>query len=232
MTYLKNNDIQSEDTLLELARKQGEQTLVTEKVKAVAKEIDPKHEVQGEKLTLEVCDFVMTMIPSREDLLQLYQQQPNLKIDKRLRTADELLDESNLLPDRMRTRNISGCIETGHVVRALLLAKGIPCVYTETLQKEWCEHEAASFEIGNPETPPMQGHIFIDVYLENEGRWITVDPSGGKFKIHKYKDYSKNGKDYIYARSAKDSWDLGYKSMRAFQEEVVSYFKSQHTSNP
>lgn len=221
----ETKEVQPEELLLKMATESGELTEVTENVRRHAEKIDPRKELAGADLVLAVCDYVSNLIPSEEELAGFYRNYPQLVFDKRLRSADQLLDKGNILPGHSQIRNISGCIETAHIVRAILLAKGIPCVYTETLEEDWCKNEAPSFEIGNPSIPPMRGHVFIDVYLEDEAKWITVDTSGDD-KIHEYGDYMKFGKKYIYPGFAKDSWDLGYKSMREFQERVVGFFQT------
>ncbi len=230
MAYPYHEDSNSDEELLEIARQEGEQTRITETVRALANEIDPDNKLHGEELVREVCSYVTSMLPEFTYLESLYEKNPDLEQDKRARTADELLSTSNLLPNRLRTRNISGCIETAHITRALLLAKGIPCVYTETLEENWCQNEAADFDPEAKDTNFMRGHVFIDAFIEEEGKWITVDPNEKGNTIREYGDYRKNGNKYIYPRSAKDSWDLGYKTNKDFQEAVVKYFKGQKES--
>lgn len=72
----------------------------------------------------------------------------------------------------------------------------------------------------------MTEHVFIDFYDEETQKWYTEGPNDGRRTIHEYRDYTKNGKQFIYPKSAKDSWDMGYKGMREFKESVAAFFKS------
>jgi len=223
--YPSDEKPQQNETLLEIAKSEGEQTKVTEIVRKIADEIDPNNELRNIGLVQEVCAYVRTMLPKDVELKKLYEDNPELFFDPRTRTAKQLLSTDNLMPNRMRARNISGCIETALITRALLLAKGLPCVYTETLQKDWCENKAIEFDPDDRASTPMEGHVFVDVYIEDDKKWITVDPNDNRHTVHVYGDYTKNGKKYVFAKSAKDSWDLGYTKMKDFQKAVVSFFR-------
>lgn len=220
-----NGEPKDLDQLLERAKEEGPQTIITENVKAVAKEIDPENKLTGVALVQEVCAYVRTLLPRSEELQALYKASPELEYDKRSRSADELLSEENLMPNRRRARNISGCIETAIVTLALLRAKGIPCLYTETLQEEWCLKCGKDYVSRDPNRPEMVGHVFVDFYDEATETWYTADPNDGGRTIHVYGDYTKDGMQFIYPRSALDSWDLGYRDMDSFQNAVEGFFK-------
>lgn len=225
--YPRTEILESPESLVEMAKMEGEQTKVTETVRAIADEIGPEGSLKGLEIVKATCSYIRTLVPTREELHGFYLNHTDKEFDKRARTADELLDKSNLLPNRMRARNISGCIEIGHVARSLLLAKGIPCVYTETLQKEWAEAEGLGFDPHNQNAQPMLGHVFIDVYIQEDDSWYTVDPGSGV--VLPYSDYTKDGKEYIYPTSAKDSWDLGFTNNTDFQVAVVNFLSSLST---
>ncbi len=216
----------STEKLLELAKLEGEQTIVTDSIKEIASEIDPDKKLHGTMLVKEVCSYVRTMIPSKNMLNEYYNMYPDKTYDKRSRTAAQLLSEENLLPERRRIRNISGCIETAHIVRALLLAKDIPCLYIETLQKSWCDNNTSTYNFDDPARPPISGYIFLDTYIPDEKRWVTVDPNDGRNTIHEYRDYTKDGMQYIFPKRGKDSWNLGYRREMDFERSVMEYFES------
>ena len=48
--------------------------------------------------------------------------------------------------------------------------------------------------------------LFVDLFIQNEDKWVTVGSSGGKETVREYSDYVKNGKKYIYPASVKDSY--------------------------
>ncbi|NMB70508.1 hypothetical protein GYA27_04955 [candidate division WWE3 bacterium] len=215
-----NEQEQAEETLLEYAKGEGDRTKVGENVLRVSKEIDPDNELNGLGIVEAVCSYVATMIPDKTTLEQFRKENPNLVYDKRERSADELLSAENLIPGHMRIRNTDGCNEFAHIARALLLSKGIPCLFTDTLQEEWLKNKSKSWASGDSSTDPVLGHIFLDVYIKEEDKWYTINPGNSDERVHEYGEYSIGGKRYINPISGKDSADIGFPTMEIYLEAL------------
>ena len=84
------------------------------------------------------------------------------------RTAQQILFPNS---DEFQTsdgRNVLGtCTEWGKAMRALLVAKGIPAIWVETMDKKWIAGELPKGD--------YSGHVFLDVYLDSE--WYILNPT-------------------------------------------------------
>jgi hypothetical protein len=231
MKYEFNEILHNETSLLEIAKEEGERTKVTKNVLRVAREIDPNNELHGLDLVETVCTYVRTMIPDESTLKHFRQQNPGLVFDVRTRSADELLSPGNLIPGHSKLRNTDGCNEFAHMTRALLLSKGIPCVFTDTLQEEWVKTKANSWAMKHGEDNPVLGHIFLDVYIEGEDRWYTINPGNREERVHEYGEYSIGGKCYINPISGKDSANIGFPTMKGYLEALEGAIKTKNETS-
>jgi hypothetical protein len=192
------------------AKEEGPRTKITENVLKISKEIDPKNKLSGLELVEEVCKYVRTMMPSKEILDKTRENKPIPRIDKWDTSADELLDEDNLIPGHTRVRNINGCTQISYITRALLLAKGVPSLLVDTIEEDWLK-ENPNWK--NDETIPVSGHYFLDVYIYYEKKWYTINPGNREERIHTHEDYSIGNKKYIEFAKGRDTTDMGYLNM-------------------
>lgn len=192
------------------AKEEGGRTRVTKNVLKIARKIDPENKLSGLELVEEVCRFIRTMTPSQEILDKARENKPIPRIDKWDTSADELLDENNLIPGHTRIRNINGCTQISYITRALLLAKGVPSLIVDTIEEDWLKDNP---NWKNDETIPVSGHYFVDVYIYDEKKWYTINPGNREERIHTHEDYSIGNKKYIEFAKGKDTIDMGYLNM-------------------
>jgi len=193
------------------AEEEGERTKVTENVLKIAKQIDPENKLSGLELVEEVCRYIRTMTPSQETLEEAWKNNLIPKRDKWDTSADELLSESNLIPGHNRIRNIDGCTQISYITRALLLAKGIPSLIVDTIDKEWLENNPR-WKNDNKSDGAI-GHYFVDVYIPQDKKWYTINPGKREERIHEYGDYSVLGKMFIKMAEGRDTIDMGFNTM-------------------
>jgi len=176
--------------------KQGKKTQVTNTVKAIADSIPG----EGLEFLKNASDYIQKIYPTTASNFGSL----NIKFpDKRLRSADELLNSTR--EDLPGKNLISGCIEIATIFRALCIAKRIPTIFVETISEEWKDDKKALF--------PIQGHIFVDVYVDKH--WYTINPANSNW--HKsYKNYSLGQRKYIVLAKGLDSDDLGFYTMDIF----------------
>lgn len=88
------------------------------------------------------------------------------KPDRLKRTAQEILfPAGDVERDSEGRLPIGTCTEHGKAIRALAIVKGIPCVWIETLEKEWIK--------GQYPDGHYSGHIFLEVYTD--GKWWILN---------------------------------------------------------
>ncbi len=217
--FLKEAIKQLQETLkINKAKEEGERTKATENVLKIAKQIDPENKLSGLELVEEICRYIRTMTPSQETLEEAWKNNLIPKRDKWDTSADELLSESNLIPGHNRIRNIDGCTQISYITRALLLAKGIPSLIVDTIDKEWLKN--------NPEWKNdnkgigVRGHYFLDVYIPQEKKWYTINPGNREERIHEYGDYSISGKIFINMAKGKDTKDMGDRGFNTQEDRL------------
>ena len=140
---------------------EGEKTKISPYIKKVAESMKG----QGLELIENVSKYVSS-ISAKE--WPHWTELPDFRVG----SADELL----------KRKTLYGCIELGTVFRTLCIARGIPAIFVETLNKKWLKSKP------DPKNPRMiEGHVFIDVFVES--KWHTIDPGSSSW-LHKHKDYS------------------------------------------
>jgi len=226
MEYSFEETPKDETPPLEIAKEEGERTKITENVLRIAREIDANNQLNGLDLVEEVCTYVRTMVPGKTTLELFKKQNPKAVFDKRTRSADDLLSPDNLIPGHSRVRNIDGCTEFAHITRALLLAKGIPCVITDTLQEEWLRDKSKGWTLEGDNNNPVSGHNFVDVYIAEKGKWYTINPGNRDERVHEYGDYSIGDKRYVNPIRGKDSADIGFPTMKEYLKALETALKT------
>lgn len=210
--FLKKATKQLQETLkINKAEDEGERTQVTDNVLKIAEQIDPENKLSGLELVEEICRYVRTMTPSQEILEEGWKKGLIPKRDKWGTSADELLSEHNLIPEHNRVRNIDGCTQISYITRALLLAKGIPSLIVDTIEKDWIENNSGwKNESGGA---GVNGHYFVDVYISQEKKWYTINPGNREERVHEYGDYSISGKEFVKMAEGRDTVDMGFNTM-------------------
>jgi hypothetical protein len=176
--------------------REGKKTQVTPLVINIVKSIPG----EGLEFIRNASDYLSKIYPNREELRNLKEPPP----DKRLRSANDILQSSRKeLPGKAL---ISGCIEIATVFRTLCIAKNIPAIFVEVINDDWKNDKN--------KTLPIQGHVFIDVYID--GAWHTINPANKDWH-HAYGDYSiKDMGTYSIIKKGLDSQDLGFDNMDIF----------------
>lgn len=80
------------------------------------------------------------------------------------------------------------------VVQAFLMYKGFPTISVDTLDLAWTNEVQA----GTGSSKNIRGHIFVEVYLPTDKKWVLIDPTRGYI----YDDYIPT-EDVIYG------WETG-----------------------
>ena len=122
------------------------------------------------------------------------------------RSAQEIFD----------SKNITGCNDKGLLITSILRKFDFPVVFMNSAGINWAEKYKQ-----NPRGPNM-GHVFLEVYLKDKGKWIVIDSVTSEY-IEDY-DYNDlvipipktraNQKAYFVYRKGKDHWTQGVRSNR------------------
>lgn len=86
-------------------------------------------------------------------------------------TVDELLEK----------RKLGGCHDYGLLYAAVIRELGYPSVMVRTASINWIK----KFQEGKEEAQLHVGHVFVEVFLQNE--WILIDPTNGWYVNNGYK---------------------------------------------
>jgi len=160
----------------------------TEASKEIIK-ISSQFKLDSFDLILEIMGWLHSYFrPKPEELEKVF----------RKRTADEII----------KSRFITGCSDYALTFVALARAKKIPVRYVETISKEWLE---------NGDLDHIQGHVFADVYINNE--WYIVDPQDGSIKSR----YATFRRQQIVFGKGLDSWDLGIKDLNMMKKKFKDF---------
>ncbi len=128
----------------------------------------------------------------------------------RSRTAHEIITNGCL----------TGCTDFAHAFVVLARAKNIPAVVTETVSEKWI----AEMVKYNQWDGAKKGHFFAEVYLEDENRWIVIDPAANKLTGRDNKGYYPSGpggnKKFLLFERGLDSWDYGVETDTEFGDIV------------
>lgn len=103
----------------------------------------------------------------------------------RKRTGDQILKDGF----------ITGCTDLALVFIILARASSIPAKYIETIDKKWLKEGGLS----------IGGHIYSEIYDEENGEWHWVDPMAREI------DITPEAKSRIVFKEGLDSWDIGIK---------------------
>ncbi len=115
------------------------------------------------------------------------------KSDKvfRKRTADQIVKDGY----------ITGCTDAGLVFIALARASGIPTKYVETIDKIWLRKGGSL----------VQGHVYAEVYDEEDKSWAWVDPMRRMIGTQPVED------GRIVFKEGLDSWSIGIKDFESLK---------------
>jgi len=133
----------------------GPMTGVTPEIK----ELIDSGEIKGEGI--EFVENLTYWIREHFEVPKPYGERPN----RLKRTAHEILFPDVDGQGLGKKKRIGTCTEHGNVVRALLVAKGIPTIWVETIDEEWI---AGKYPKGY-----YSGHIFLEVYVD--GGWRVLN---------------------------------------------------------
>ena len=89
------------------------------------------------------------------------------KGDYRLSREFRRRNGSQIAQDKNFTEG--GCTDKALVFLVLARERRMPCKYVETFYEPWLQEY--------PETGPIQGHVFTDIFLD--GQWRSWDPQSG-----------------------------------------------------
>lgn len=161
--------------------KQGRQTRITPLVREVADSING----EGLELIQNISNYIVSI--KRRTARELEEKEGITKEEEFLATADQLLTNHHW---------IKGCHTVGTIFRALCIAKGIPAILIETLDKSWLESWKGS------EMPRrVEGHVFVDVFIN--GEWYTINPATRDL-VYNYTDYSGGKRKYVKIGQGRD----------------------------
>ena len=132
----------------------GPMTEVTPEIR----EIIDSGEIEGEGIAF--IENLSYWVREHYEVPKPYNERP----DRLKRTAHEILFQEAEEPDTGK-KIIGTCTEHGKALRALLIAKGIPTIWVETIDKEWI---AGKYPKGD-----YSGHIFLEVYVN--GEWYILN---------------------------------------------------------
>ena len=115
---------------------------------------------------------------------------------------------------------LSGCTDFAHAFVVLARAKNIPAAITETVSEQWI----AEMVKYNQWNGAKKGHFFVEVYLEDENRWIVIDPAANKLTGRDNKGYYPSGASgkerFMLFERGLDSWDYGIETDQEFGDIV------------
>ncbi|MFC1754716.1 fibronectin type III domain-containing protein, partial [Thermoproteota archaeon] len=189
-------------------KQQGAQTKLTYDITKIAEAIEVENGSSKRDEVRKILDWV------HANMGEGHCEDP--QPEKRIRPAKELLD-SNCL---------TGCIDYGLAFMVLARARGIPAKYVETVEDQWV-HCVAQYGPDSPACLPKKGHIFSEVWLEDEGIWVAVDPAGNDFTEKDVMGHFKGVTAYLDSTMltlgyARDSWELGIDDDGEFLEKVLA----------
>jgi hypothetical protein len=195
------------------ASKKMEQSLLIESNKESSgiSEIE-KYLQSGEQtqFTTEVRKITLTFEGDMtERVSQIFNWMDSLDLKKsdkvfRKRTADQIVEDGY----------ITGCTDAGLVFVALARASGIPTKYVETIDKIWLKEGGSS----------VQGHIYAEVYNEEDKSWTWVDPMRKMIGTQPIED------GRVVFKEGLDSWSIGIKdfeSLKAAFDEFREKWSAQ-----
>jgi hypothetical protein len=195
------------------ASKKMEQSLLIESNKESSgiSEIE-KYLQSGEQtqFTTEVRKITLTFEGDMtERVSQIFNWMDSLDLKKsdkvfRKRTADLIVEDGY----------ITGCTDAGLVFVALARASGIPTKYVETIDKIWLKEGGSS----------VQGHIYAEVYNEEDKSWTWVDPMRKMIGTQPIED------GRVVFKEGLDSWSIGIKdfeSLKAAFDEFREKWSAQ-----
>lgn len=123
-----------------------------------------------------------------------------------------------------KRKTFSGCSEIGLAISAILRMKGIPTIYIESAKMEWIQYVHED----NPEKECMQGHIFLEIYLNH--RWYLYDPT---FRVV-YDNYDYNNfylpRGYCVFAKALNCHEFGVYSVEDEKRISIEVLKDFDTS--
>lgn len=140
---------------LERWKEPGEMTKVTQDIRDLIDSISG----EGIEYLKNVCLYLRT-----------YYYVPDFshRPDRFKRTAHEILcPVDDVKQDEQGKIPIGTCTEWGKVVRTLSIAREIPAVWVETLEKKWIDGKYPEGTYSN--------HIFLEVFVDN--KWYILNPT-------------------------------------------------------
>lgn len=88
------------------------------------------------------------------------------------------------------------CSDYATVVQAFLMYKGFPTISVDTLDLAWTNEVQA----GTGSSKNIRGHVFSEVYLPTDKKWVLIDPTRGYI----YDDYIPT-EDVLYGWATGDT---------------------------
>lgn len=170
--------------------KEGEQTKITENIAQIAS-----------GFTLEGFDLIIQITKWIHQHLKSDQNKERKAEIFRKRTADQIIADGF----------ITGCSDIALVFIALARAKNIPTKYVEAIRRKWIE---------SGKEDAIEGHIFAEIYFNNQ--WRIIDPTEACLKFW-YDRY------VIYAKGL-DSWDIGISGLSELRQKFID-FRNQLLKN-
>jgi len=119
----------------------------------------------------------------------------------RKRTAEQILKD----------RYLTGCTDYALLFITIARACGIPAKYVETIDREWLEKGGTD----------ISGHVYAQIYDEEKGEWVWVDPRMWKIGS------SPKQKDRIVFKEGLDSWDIGIRDKESMDREFGNFRDSR-----
>lgn len=163
--------------------KEGRQTKISENITQIASEFTS----DGFDLIIQITKWIHRHLkpdPNKERKTEIF----------RKRTADQIIKDGFA----------TGCSDIALVFIALARAKNIPTKYIEAIRRKWIE---------SGKEDAIEGHIFAEIYLNDQ--WHIIDPTEACLKFW-YDRY------VIYAKGL-DSWDIGINSLSELRKKFIDF---------
>ncbi len=163
--------------------REGEQTKITENIAKIAAEFT----ADNFELIAQIIKWIYKNLKSNQD------KEFKLEIFRK-RTADQIIKDGFT----------TGCTDIALVFIALTRAKNIPTKYVEAIRRKWIESDEADL---------IEGHVFAEVYMNNQ--WYIIDPMEACLKFW----YDR----WLIFAKGLDSWDIGIHNFNELKQKFLDF---------